>query len=269
MLRSSALLLASSLLISAASAQIGTTYCTANPNSTGSISLISATGSTTVADNNVTLACAGLPTNAFGYFITSQVQGFVANPNGSAGNLCVTGNIGRYAGNILSSGATGSVSLAIDLMAVPAPTMSYAVVPGDTVFFQYWHRDGSPAGPTSNFSEGLEIAFAGGAAPTFSADIYPMMLAPNINASSCITCHGGLCGLDFGPDAMTAYTNLIGQPATCCPGETYVVPNDAANSLFWQKLAGPPSCGSQMPLGGTFAGDAQVIADWINAGAAF
>lgn len=34
-----------------------------------------------------------------------------------------------------------------------------AISPGETWFFQYWHRDSSPAGPTSNFSGGQRIRF--------------------------------------------------------------------------------------------------------------
>ncbi len=218
--------------------------------------------------NDVTLACAALPNNVFGYFITSQTQTFVMNPAGSSGNLCVGGAIGRYAGNILSSGTTGTVGLTIDLTNMPAPTGSYAVMPGDTVNFQFWHRDASPAGPTSNFSEGLAIPFdAVTAGPTFETDIYPMLTQPNINADSCSTCHGGICGLDLST-AQTAYNNLINVAAGCCPSAIYVVPGDAANSLLLEKL-GSPNCGSSMPLFGTFAGDVNMISDWILAGAPF
>ncbi len=267
-MRSLRLVFAAAALSGIASAQVGTTYCSANPNSTGSISAIAASGSTDVSLNDLTLACTSLPQNAFGYFITSQVQGFVANPAGSAGNLCVSGQIGRYAGNILNSGATGSVSLAIDLTSMPAPTSSYSVMPGDTVNFQYWHRDSAGGSPTSNFSEGLEVLFdSAQTGPTFEADIYPMLTQPNINTASCADCHGGTCGLDFST-AQLAYNGLINVQALCCAPSIYVIPGDAANSLLLQKLTSP-ACGSVMPLGGTFAGDASVISDWITAGAQF
>ncbi|QDV07365.1 hypothetical protein Poly30_28890 [Planctomycetes bacterium Poly30] len=255
-------------LSSAASAQIGSTYCTANPNSSGSISAISAVGSTDVMLNDVTLQCGSLPTNAFGYFITSQTQAFVANPAGSAGNLCVGGQIGRYAGNILTSGTSGAVSLTINLNSMPAPTSTYSVMPGDTVNFQFWHRDSSPAGPTSNFSQGLEIPFDSVASgPTFENDIYPMLTQPNINASSCVTCHGGICGLDLST-AQIAFSSLVNVQSSCCFPEIYVVPNDPSSSVFYTKLT-TPTCGSKMPLGGTFAGDPNVVRDWILAGAPF
>ena len=49
-----------------------------------------------------------------------------------------------------------------------------------------------------------------------------------------------------------------------------MVPGDPAASLLYDKLANPtPSCGGQMPFGGTFAGDVNVVRDWILAGAPF
>lgn len=255
-------------LTSAASAQIGSAYCSANPNSSGSISAIAASGSTDVMLNDVTLQCGSLPNNVFGYFITSQTQAFVTNPAGSSGNLCVGGQIGRYAGNILTSGTTGSVSLSIDLTSMPAPTSSYSVMPGDTVNFQFWHRDSSPNGATSNFSQGLEIQFDSvSSGPTFQNDIFPMLTQPNINAPSCSTCHGGTCSLDYST-AQLAFSGMVNVQATCCFPEVYVVPNDPDASVLYQKLT-TPLCGSAMPFGGTFAGDTNVLRDWILAGAPF
>ncbi|MGK0483533.1 MAG: hypothetical protein ACJAQ3_003516 [Planctomycetota bacterium] len=268
-MRSLPFVLAVAALTGVASAQIGSTYCMANPNSSGSISIISASGSTDVATNDVTLDCSSLPQNVFGYFLTSQTQSFVANPAGSAGNLCIGGQIGRYAGNILTSGTTGIVNLAIDLASMPAPTSSYAVMPGDTVNFQFWHRDSSPTGATSNFSQGLEVQFDNAStAPTFMADVYPMLTQPNIGADSCVSCHGGICGLDLSTP-QAAFANLINVQSTCCFPDFYVVPGDALGSVFYKKLLTNPACGQQMPFGGTFAGDANVIQDWINGGANF
>jgi len=258
-------------LAGSASAQIGSSYCSANSNSTGGASVISATGSTDVALNDVTLACSSLPLNAFGYFVTSQTQAFIPGPGGSSGNLCISGNIGRYAGNIVSSGSTGSVSLSIDVTALPSPTGNYAALPGDTVNFQFWHRDAAGGSVTSNFSPGLELTFDS-AGPTFSQDIYPMLTQPNINAPECVICHGSFGGLNMGQDAASAYASLVNAASTSfnCQGSIYVIPGDFQNSLLYDKLANPtPSCGSQMPFGGTFAGDVTVIRDWITAGAVF
>lgn len=256
---------------SVSSAQIGTPYCTANANSTGVSSVISASGSTDVAQNNVTLACASLPLNAFGYFIVSRLQGFVANPAGSAGNLCVSGNIGRYSLNILNSGALGQVSLPINLQNIPHPTTPFAVVGGDTLNFQYWHRDGLPGGAaTSNFSRGLEIAFTNAPpTPSFLNDVYPLIETRNSLGFSCKDCHdGSTCGLDFttAPLTYAALVNVASAGQCVCPTTTYVVPGDAAGSLLYQKLTAP-TCGNMMPLVGSLPGDVNLIRDWINGGA--
>ena len=252
---------------SISSAQLGTTYCSAVPNSTGTITVISASGSTVVAQNNFTLTGTDMPLNQFGLFVNGTAQEFVPNPGGSNGNLCVGGGLGRFNSGIVSSGASGSVSFTVDLNAVPRPSSTVAVMAGDTWYFQLWHRD--TAGPGfSNFSEGLEVAFTGGqGSPTFAADIYPMLTQPNTGGPSCVTCHGGQCTLDFST-AQLAYNSLINVNASCCPTGTYVIPGDAANSLLWQKLT-TPACGSPMPLVGTFAGSVIDVEAWINGGAPF
>lgn len=141
---------------------IGTNYCSSNPNSTGVPSLLRATGSTFVSANAVRLVAERLPTNTFGYFLTSTTQGLVSNPGGSAGILCLGGQIGRYTGpgQVQNSGSTGVISLVLDLTQTPSPTGFVAVMVGESRRFQGWHRDSLPGGPlTSNFTNGLRVNF--------------------------------------------------------------------------------------------------------------
>lgn len=141
---------------------LGINYCDANPNSTGMSSSLSAEGSLTVADNDLTLTASGLPTFGFGFFITSDLEGFVPNPGGSSGNLCLAGAVGRYVGpgQIQNSGAAGEITLAADLTQIPTPNGFISVLTGDTRSFQLWHRDSTPGGaPTSNFTDGLRLTF--------------------------------------------------------------------------------------------------------------
>lgn len=141
--------------------ELGTVYCSSNPNSTGATTSMVATGSAAVASNDVTLRMASMPTNATGYFITSRTQGFVANPAGSQGNLCLGGSIGRYVGpgQVGNSGGSGQISLQIDLTAIPQANGAVAAVAGDTWNFQGWHRDVVGGQATSNFSDGLAVTF--------------------------------------------------------------------------------------------------------------
>ncbi|MEM6675056.1 MAG: hypothetical protein AAF726_19560 [Planctomycetota bacterium] len=143
------------------SGTLGVNYCNANVNSTGVIGVISATGSDVVADNDVTLSAANLPVTSFGFFLASLDTGFVANPGGSAGNLCLGGSIGRYVGpgEIQNTGQTGGFSLGINLDIVPQPTGPVSVSAGETWRFTAWHRDTMGGMATSNFTNGLEIAF--------------------------------------------------------------------------------------------------------------
>ena len=139
---------------------IGANYCSANANSTGGLSAMSAFGLTSVAANDVTLSASDLPPNQFGIFIVSATQGFVPNAGGTSnGNLCLGGAIGRYVGpgEILSSGAAGEFSLAIDLGLIPQGGGTTATMAGDTWNFQAWHRDAVGLG--SNFTDGIEIVF--------------------------------------------------------------------------------------------------------------
>lgn len=139
---------------------IGNNYCTANPNSTGQAAHISASGSNEVALNDVTLHATNLPSASFGYFLTSLDRGHFPNPAGSQGLLCLGGLIGRFVGpgQLLNSGAGGTVQLRIDLHAHPTPAGLVLIEPGDVWHFTYWFRDANPAA-TTNLSNGLTIAF--------------------------------------------------------------------------------------------------------------
>ncbi|QDV07947.1 hypothetical protein Poly30_34830 [Planctomycetes bacterium Poly30] len=140
---------------------LGSSYCSANANSTGVAGAMSATGAPTAAANDLTLTASSLPNNSFGFFIVSPNQGFVMNPGGSSGNLCLSGAIGRYVGpgQIQNTLGNGGFSLVADLTAIPSPTGPVATNSGDTWNFQGWFRDSSPTGPTSNFTNGLSITF--------------------------------------------------------------------------------------------------------------
>jgi len=137
---------------------IGFSYCgPAVPNSSGGPAEIRATGSDVVADADFHLVAEQLPPNQFGYFLTSKTQGFVANPGGSQGNLCLGGVIGRFASQVQSSGAAGSFTIQVDLTKLPPP-LNVPVLPGDTWSFQAWFRDKNPS-TTSNFTDGVSVAF--------------------------------------------------------------------------------------------------------------
>jgi len=142
---------------------LGAPYCgPAAANSTGMGSPLTASGSTSVAANDVTLTASSLPPNQFGFFLTSRTQGFVTNPGGSQGNLCLSGVIGRYVGPglIQNAGPGGAFSMALDLTRTPSGAVFVSVLQGETRSFQAWYRDLGPGGaPASNFTEGRVLVF--------------------------------------------------------------------------------------------------------------
>lgn len=136
---------------------IGVNYCLGVNNSTGVPASISATGVDQAGGHPLLLAAQDLPLAQFGYFIASQAAGFIPNPGGSQGHLCVTGQIARFNAQIQNSGTTGQVQVPIDTNAIPLASVT-AILPGETWNFQYWYRDVNPT-PTSNFTDGIAILF--------------------------------------------------------------------------------------------------------------
>ncbi len=140
------------------SGPIGGSYCTASPNSTGVPTQISAFGSDVAASNDVLIRCESMPLNAVTLLVASQTQGFVVNPGGSQGNLCLSGSVGRFLGSVANSGAAGSIEVSVDLSAIPQPNGTVSAMAGESWNFQCWHRDVNPS-VTSNFSNGVSILF--------------------------------------------------------------------------------------------------------------
>ena len=145
--------------ISVLPGDVGTNYCPANINSSGVGAEMGAFGTANVASNQLNIEATSMPALVFGFFIVSRLDGFVANPGGSEGNLCLSGEIGRYVapGQIQNSGLAGTISLALDLGSLPQPLGPVAAVPGETWRFQCWFRDSVAGVTTSNFSDGIAV----------------------------------------------------------------------------------------------------------------
>ena len=139
--------------------RFGSVYGSSNANSTGNISVLEAVGSPDASNNNLTLTASRLPVGSLGFFINSRSTGFVANPAGSAGNLLLGGNIGRYSSQVNTVNGSGRASPTLNLNAMQTPSGTVPATAGQNWSFQFWHRDSSAAGPTSNFSRGLTVTF--------------------------------------------------------------------------------------------------------------
>ena len=130
--------------------------CAAHPNSTGAPARATAHGDDTVAANGLVLRASSLPLQSSGYFLVSRAAGFTANPGGSQGDLCLQAPIGRFVGQVQSSGIRGMFEVSIDLTRLPLPTGAVNAQAGETWHFQAWYRDANPM-LTSNFTDGISV----------------------------------------------------------------------------------------------------------------
>ena len=113
-----------------------------------------------VSSNDLAMTASDLPPMSFGFLITSLTQGFVANPGGSQGNLCVAGAIGRFVGpgQIRQASAAGEWTLVTDLTQQPQPGL-VSIAAGDTWNYQGWYRDTVAGQAASNFTNGVTVSF--------------------------------------------------------------------------------------------------------------
>jgi len=140
---------------------LGTTTCSpAVPNSTGNSAELGASGTGQVGDLML-LEATSLPSNSFGFFLTSMTPDTIPQPAGSQGILCVGGAIGRFVGpgQLRNSGSAGEFTLLVDTTLLPTPTGFVAASSGERWYFTAWFRDFAPAGSTSNFTDALAIDF--------------------------------------------------------------------------------------------------------------
>ncbi|MCP3914937.1 MAG: arylsulfotransferase (ASST) [bacterium] len=125
-------------------------YCATVPNSAGPGVTISATGTTSLAANDLVFQMTGGIANNWGLFFYGEGQGML--PSGD-GTICVGSNFFRFP--TLQSNAAGMGSYAVDFGNLP----SIGFEPFATWNFQYWYRDpiGGPEG--WNFSHALAVTF--------------------------------------------------------------------------------------------------------------
>ncbi len=122
---------------------VGTNYCSASDNSSGGSALMTASGSTSIADDDLTLIAGPLPAASGYVFFAGPNQ--LATPFGN-GVRCVGGPIRRLAvGSSLDSQAFASLS-----------PIAEGLAPG-TLNVQCWYRDVSAGGAQFDLSNGLEL----------------------------------------------------------------------------------------------------------------
>lgn len=119
------------------------TYCVANPNTTGFPGQIGWSGTTSLSNNDLVLSASDLPHNKNGVFYLGTAQAQFPFSNGFR---CVDQNVVR-----LGATNTGAGSLSIPFN----NALVAGLEAGDTRHFQYWHRDAG-----SNLTNALTVTFA-------------------------------------------------------------------------------------------------------------
>jgi hypothetical protein len=132
--------------------EVGMSYCSATPNSTGAPAELAAGGSASFAKNDLTLVASQLPPGklGIGFFAFQQSQvPFYYN-----GFQCLGGPIQRMPGAGKSS-AAGELVIPLDL----TQGSGTAIALGDLVTFQVWFRDLPGGGAFANLTPGLQVLF--------------------------------------------------------------------------------------------------------------
>lgn len=131
-----------------------TNYCVSSPNSTGFGATIGASGTTSLASNDLVLTVDTCPAGKPGLFFFGPDQ--VSTPLGN-GIRCVGGSTTRLGVQITDP--LGTVQHALDLNSTAFQSNGSAIVAGSSRNFQFWYRDPAGNGAGFNLSDGLAVTF--------------------------------------------------------------------------------------------------------------
>jgi len=126
--------------------------CSTSPNSAGPGATIGASGSASIAANDLVLEVASAPPGQFGLFFYGPDATQV--PVGD-GFLCVGGKTARLP--VTVADGAGSVTWPLDLGAPPNSDATIRI--GSRWYFQLWYRDPAFGGAGYNFSDALAVDF--------------------------------------------------------------------------------------------------------------
>lgn len=132
--------------------------CPGAPNVLARGAALHAVGSPWVGYNRMKLVAFHLPQDTSVLPLVSRASSMPTSVPGSAGPLCLGGEIGRVLPGLFTSsfGGTGTVDLFLN--ALPQGQGYVSAVAGETWYAQLWYRDFA-FGSTSNFSDAIAISF--------------------------------------------------------------------------------------------------------------
>jgi hypothetical protein len=134
---------------------VGASFCTSLPTSSGAASEMRALGSKRVATDTLIFEADNVPPGQFGIFFYGEAAASVPFGNGIR---CVgAGPAGLARLAVHAANAAGLLVHGLDFSA--PPSAATAITAGSTWRFQAWFRDTPAAGAGFNFSSGLAITF--------------------------------------------------------------------------------------------------------------
>ena len=134
----------------------GVSYCTSLPNSASSGGVITSSGSTSIAAQDLTLMARFCPPNQPGLFYYGSNQ--VNVPLGD-GIRCAGGATFRINPPAFINGQ-GLATRQLDWSSAPIGSGPGAILPGSTWNFSFWFRDpNGPGGTGFNYTDGRSITF--------------------------------------------------------------------------------------------------------------
>ncbi|MFT5150502.1 MAG: hypothetical protein ACI841_000483 [Planctomycetota bacterium] len=140
------------------SCSFGTNYCTSTANSTGSAAAMSASGSVSVASNNLVLASGPVPNQPGLFFYSAgQTNGGAGIPFGNGLRCAGNGSNPLYRLPVSGTGGNNELSWAVDNTMPPAAAAT--LIAGSTFHFQCWFRDPLGGGASYDLSDGLSLSF--------------------------------------------------------------------------------------------------------------
>ena len=138
---------------------LGQEVCVGLANSMGAAAWLEALGSRQIDKGLLRLRAGDLVPGQMAMFIAGESSGYVLNPGGSQGALCLGGRIARFnrPGELGVASADGRLERVIGTHSIPVnPTVP--ILTGESWVFQCWYRDNN-AGFSSNFSAAVEVQF--------------------------------------------------------------------------------------------------------------
>ena len=137
-----------------------TQYCYGVPNSTGDRGFLRLEGSESV-NFDKTAVVSALPAGQFCLLVGATGFADIPGAGGSAGTLCLGGNLGRYNSTITPTSSEGIATFPIDPTVLPIGLGTSPAMPGMQYQWQVWHRDLTLSGATSNFTNAVSVQFEG------------------------------------------------------------------------------------------------------------